>query len=167
MAATLANFRVEQRPASAIIGRKTICKMGHPDGNPIPAIWGECFGDGTIEKLQSYPALREPVPAFGFIGNFNYETKTFDYIVSALTVAGAQPFPGAVAIELPALSYAVGTIEGGVHEIFPEAPPLVLAEMKKRGLQRSSRWDFEMEGYDERFNHAAPTTQIEFWIPLD
>jgi len=167
MAASLVGFRVESRPASAIIGRKVVCKMGHPDGNPIPALWSQCFGDGTIEKLQAYPALREPVPAFGFIGNLNHETQTFDYMVAALTDAGATPFPGAIAIGLPGLRYAVGTIEGGIHEIFCEAPALVLGEMAQRGLARNTRWDFEMEGYDERFQHAAPTTTIEFWIPLE
>ena len=167
MPAILKEFRVEQLQAAQIIGRKISCKFGHPDGNPIGDFWSRCFQDGTMQKLQSFEATREPVPAFGWIGNFDHAAKTFDYVVAALTTAAdARPFEGAVSIQLPALRYAIGTIEGSIPEIFSAAPALVGGELEKRGLRRSATPDFEMEAYDQRFQHGAETTIIEFWVPL-
>jgi len=165
--AVLKAFRVESIPAAMLIGRRISCQYGHPEGNPIGSFWGQCFGDGTIEKLQAYPAVREPVPAFGWIGNFDDEAKTFDYLISTLTTPDAQPFKGAVAIGLPALGYAIGTIEGTVPDLFMAACGLVNAELEKQGLDRNHTHRFEMEAYDQRFTHDAPTTVIEFWVPLE
>lgn len=162
----LSEFKLVEVPPARIIGPKIECKIGHPDGNPIGGFWMKTFGDGTFDKIKDMDQVLPGLPFYGWIGNFDMSARTFDYVIAMMTKTSQEPFDGAVAIDMPALTYAVATITGNDPELYGDAPRLLTAELEKRGHSKHPDLGFVMEGYDPRFDPPAKTKIIQFWMPV-
>lgn len=165
--AEIMNFSIIELTSCKLIGKEIRCKMGHPEGNPIPAFWGKCFADGTMKKLEEHPDRLYSNAAVGWIGNFNPIDKTFSYVVGVFVKAEADMPEGMFSITMPQTRYAVGSIKGNEPDIYMHAHSFTESEMKKAGLNYNSSCEFEMEWYDERFCESEGYKIIDMYIPIE
>ena len=166
MTAELINFSIKTLINVRIIGKEIRCKAGHPDGNPIPAFWGECFKDGTIENLKAYPDQLYPDVLLGWIGDFNPADNTFSYIIGILTKAVTNTLKNMTVIDIPNTRFGVGAIKGTEPAVYMAAHNLTEAEIKKNNLQIDYSPGYEIEWYGEDFCKNEDYKIIDLYVPI-
>lgn len=164
--AEIINFQVKKLTPCKLIGKEIACKMGYPQGNPIPAFWGRCYEDGTMKALETYPDRLYPNASIGWMGNFNFKEKTFSYVVGVFVKPDAEVPEGILSIPMPETRYAVGTIQGTEPDIYMKAHKYTENEMKKAGLEFNMNVGIEMEWYDERFCKDKDEKVIDLYISV-
>lgn len=166
MAAEITSFEVKNLESFFVVGKMLTCQFGHPEGNPIPALWCQCFEDGTLSKIEAIEKRIHTNALVGWMGNVNMEEKTFQYIVGVLTSTDAVIPDNLTKIEMSASRFAVSTIYGTEPDIYMCARDLTDNEIKQHHLQYDEKLACEMEWYDERFDGNAEHKTISFYIPV-
>jgi predicted transcriptional regulator YdeE len=165
--AEIINFSVTRLSSCKLIGKEIKCMMGHPEGNPIPAFWCKCMEDGTFKTLEGHQDRVYTNASIGWMGNFNAADNTFTYVVGVLVKPDALVPEGMVAVDIPGIRYAVGTIRGTEPDIYINEHIFTESEMQKSGLQINGSFQFEMEWYDERFCQDSSNKTIDYYIPVE
>ncbi|MCE7986971.1 MAG: AraC family transcriptional regulator [Caldilinea sp. CFX5] len=167
MSASLTNFKIVDLPAFHVVGKEIRCIMGHPSGNPIPALWAQCFKDGTMATLDHLPGRIFTDTYVGWMGQFDPRDNTFSYVVGVATGADAATPETMTAIEMPAARFAVATVTGDEPDIYVQAHDLLDREVKAQQLAFNERMGCCMEWYDERFHPQNPGAfTIDYYEPV-
>jgi predicted transcriptional regulator YdeE len=168
MTAKLETFKVVDLPAMKVIGKELRVLMNDPEGNKIPPFWGECFGDGTIERLDKHPDRLYPKVHVGWMGRFSAQDQRFSYIVGVLARPDVkQGLEGLDVVDLPAAHFAVGTIAGTEPDIYHQAHDLLDKEVKDRKLVYDDGLACAIEWYDDRFeDDSAGVCRIDYLEPV-
>jgi predicted transcriptional regulator YdeE len=107
---TLIKFEIKPLPTLRVIGKAVHPKMDMKE-NPIPAFWGQCFGDGTFGTLESLPSQIDS-SYVGFMCDWTNPNGTFTYIVGMLFAADAPVPEGFTYWDCPASTAGIGWIQG-------------------------------------------------------
>ncbi|WP_055667021.1 GyrI-like domain-containing protein [Desnuesiella massiliensis] len=151
MSAELMDFKTINLGRVKVIGKEVLCKCGHPEGNPIPALWGKCHEDGTIKALEEHKDRLYKNALVGWMGKFCFKTNTFSYVVGIIADINADVPSDMVSYEIPECKVAVATIKGTEPDIYMMAHEFTENEIKKLNLKPDWNVGLEMEWYDERF----------------
>jgi predicted transcriptional regulator YdeE len=167
MSASLTNFKLVDLPAIHVVGKEIRCQMGFPTGNPIPALWEQCFKDGTMTALEHLPGRLFTDAYVGWMGQFDPRDNSFSYVVGIVTDANAATPAELTAVAVPAARFAVATVTGDEPDIYMQAHDLLDGEVKARHLAYNQHMGCSIEWYDERFqpqNKGAVT--IDYYEPV-
>lgn len=165
MSAELTNFAVKTMESVKVIGKEIRVNMSESTENPIPAFWGQCFTDGSVQRMEEHPDRVYPEVMVGWMGDMDQTTHTWVYIVGILAKADAEVPADMVSRTLPETRYAVGTISGTEPDIYMQAHDLTAAEMAKADLQFNDALGCEMEWYEDFCPQADPVV-IGMYIPV-
>lgn len=140
-----------------------------PMAQNIPAFWGQCFTDGTYDRLLE---MKEWIPDdigndyIALLHDFDGRDNSFSYLVGMFLKPGA-PVPGGFAsYDVSACTMAKAWVEGEEYELFSNAYALTLAAMKEHGYAADWESFFQCEVYtDERF--GVPKSRGEKVLTLD
>ena len=147
--------KIVSKPAFIIVGMK---HSGTNSEGEIPKLWGQ-FGPRMCEIKHAV----EPEVSYGLVTSFDPESKVFDYI-AGVQVSNTEEMPeGMVSWEVPAQKYAVFTWTlPGYAEAYKQASETWLPAS---GYQRASMIEFER--YDGDFDPEDPTSELEFYLPIE
>lgn len=157
-------------PAVVLIGRDFNCSSDMKLPNLVPKFWLTCYTDGSLNALGQIQTNLFKNTLVGLIGKASNNTIT--YIIGILAKPGSTPPEGFLGVEIPASRYAIGTIEGPEPDIYQNAQPLTLQQMKNPDeydqppLTFNEKLGFELEWHDARFQHNESIKIIDYYIPI-
>jgi predicted transcriptional regulator YdeE len=164
--AQLIDFKVIKLENCKMVGKEIKCIMGHPDGNPIPAFWGKCFEDGSMNILETHPDRLYCNASIGWMGNFNMDDGSFSYVVGVFVKPDAVVPTDMIGIDMPEAKFAVGTIKGMEPDLFMNAHDFTETEIENAGLKIDCKNYVEFEWYDERFCLPQGDKMIDLYIKI-
>lgn len=135
----------------------------------IPALWGQCFTDGTYDRLvqmKEYIPTDIPNDYVGYIRDFNPQDNTFTYLVGMFMMPDTPIPEGYAAYEIPVCTLAKAWVEGEEYDIYANASALTLEAIGQNGYEPDRQSFFQCEVYtDPRF--GVPKSNGEKILTLD
>jgi predicted transcriptional regulator YdeE len=130
----------------------------HVQEHDIPQLWGK-LGPRVCE----IPHLVEPGVAYGLTTSFDPETEEFDYVAGfGVDQIGEVP-EGMGSWTVPGATYAAFTC---TLQSMPQAYNYAYHTwLPESGHQRAASYEFEL--YDKEFDNQDPTSEFEFFIPIE
>jgi AraC family transcriptional regulator len=163
----MTNYRIIERPAFEIIGRKTW--ISGPDNNLFGLFWQQCQADGLFEMLKQVNALKPGPQTRGVtLGVSRVEkdptNREFYYMI-----ASEKP-EGCISTQLetytvPATHWAVFECRGKVPESIVQAEMFAFMEWLP-GSEYVHANAPEMEVYPPESNGQSDDNYCEFWLPI-
>jgi AraC family transcriptional regulator len=146
----------DHRPMLVAGIRRTHTFAEAKDG--IRAQWAELGARGRVPG-------QVPGAAYGVICGGDAEAGTVDYLcgVEVSSFDGVGPEAGRVRV--PAAHYAVFSHRGGIDTLGAAWDAIFGTWLPRSGRRSAQSPDFER--YDERYDPAAGTGEIELWVPVE
>lgn len=151
----LSEPRVEMRGPIQVAG---IARTYRCDGpNDIPGQWQKLAPFiGRVPAQQGHIAYGVGT---GMVGN----SESYQYLAGVAVNDTAKLPEGFTSVMIPERTYAVFTHRGGAQDT-PRSMGAILSEhLPRMGLKPA---DDMIESYDERFDPATASGEIEIWIPV-
>ena len=162
----LVKFEVEDLPAMRIVGKAVYPKMDMKE-NPIPAFWGQCFGDDTFSTLEAQASDVLDASYVGFMCDWS-GTGHFTYICGMMMKAGCSVPEGFAYKDCAPAKAAIGWIQGQEKENYDAAHQFTQGEMEKQGYQFDEQAQWCMELYNcPRFTQPMENGDVilDYYIP--
>ena len=145
-------------PAARIIGRET--RNGGKLGNTAPALWDAVYAGQDHVVLEALPKAGHQ-ELFGWTCEYDPATKTFVYLVCALTPAGTPVPEGFAYREIPTTLCAVGLYGESVNKTLKRAAEQgYVANWSADGCG----WNAEMYFSAEEANPPKQTKSPWHWL---
>ena len=146
--------RIVDKLAFTVVGMK--CR-GTIENNQIPGLWQE-FGP----RMAEIKGVVSPNVAYGVTLGMDEKSGEFDY-VAGMAVTSADDVPdGMVSCEVPEQKYAVFT--GTLPTVGQTYQYIYHDWLPQSGYQRTVGPEFEL--YDENFDPADDSSQMDIYIPI-
>jgi predicted transcriptional regulator YdeE len=165
MSVKLIDFKEIKILDAKLIGKEIRCIMDHPNGNPIPEFWMNCFADDTFKVLDNPDRIFNNV-MIGWCGNFDAKDNTFSYIVGGFVKKSFLTPGNFKTINFTETDFVSGTLKGTEPEIYQKSYELTKEEALKKNLSLNENSGYVMEWYDQRFDPDDIEKIIELLIPL-
>jgi len=160
------NLQVKELPQMCVVGR-AIKVPSSMETNPIPALWGQCFGDGTFETLDALESYHLEKDYVGWMGEWDEEG--FVYICGMLMRPDVPVPEGFDFRELPAAKAAVGWIQGQEWEVVTAAHELTVGALAEQGYEPNWAAGWSMELYNcPRYTNPDENGELilDYYIPI-
>ncbi|MFY9166475.1 MAG: GyrI-like domain-containing protein [Limnochordia bacterium] len=162
----LVHFEVKDLPQLCVVG-KAIQVPKEMESNPIPALWHQCFDDGTFATLETLREYHVAEDYVGWIGDWGEES--FTYICGMLMkpeVPVPEGFEGRI---LPAGRAAVAWIKGQEAEVLFAAHTVTMEALLGKGYEYDQAAGWSMELYNcPRYTEpdAKGELILDYYIPV-
>ncbi|MBP1755227.1 MAG: putative transcription activator [Firmicutes bacterium] len=147
----LIRFEVKRFPAVRLIGKKVRMSLNPEGDNMTTNLWSRMWQDGSMDFLGNIPGrLTEERDTIGWIGDFDLQGSTCEYIAGVLTKAGTSVPTGYISRDLPECLMGVGWIQGREEDadLYAGAHEQVIQAMKEYGYDVDpSAGGYEMQYY--------------------
>ena len=104
-------------PDARVIGRSFRCLLDMSAENPIPAFWGKCIENGSLDNIKAMPKLFPAV--VGFTDDYDAKTNTFLYIVGVICPIDTPIPDGYTHRDIPATVVSKGKYGDWLDECKP------------------------------------------------
>ena len=149
------NYRIEEKEDIRTVG---VVIKASQENNPIPDFWGECYENGTAEKLcKTSPGK----PLIGICCNMNND-GTFNYMIGIETTAAVPD--GMSELIIPKSTWAIFESVGPMPEAIQNVWQRIYSEFLPQGIY-SHAGTPDLEVYFEGDNSASDY-RCEVWIPV-
>lgn len=153
------DYRIVEKESFHVVGKsmQVSCKDGE-NLRLIPAFWGQCNQDGTVEQLTS---LSPGKPMLGICKGMEYGKDLLTYVVG---IEG-EPADGYDHFEIPAAAWAVFTAIGPLPGTLQQLWQRIFQEwFPATGYEHAG--GSELELYPEGGDVTADDYRCEVWIPV-
>ena len=145
-------------PASRIIGREI--RNGGKLGNTAPQLWDEIYKSKEHEILESLPQIVSK-DLFGWTMEYDPDTKTFVYMVCALSKAGTEVPEGFTYRDIPESVCAVGLYGESVNQTIKRVSVMGYeVNWSAEGLG----WNAELYFHEEEMNPPKKVKTSWHWL---
>lgn len=151
-------------PAARVIGREAGLSLSMGMENPVPALWGGIYGDGTMDVLKKLP-LVIPDCAIGWIGDAAGEN--YRYIAGVMT-APQTPVPAGLQYrDIAACDLAKGFMRGGLHDgdVYSSAYELTVKGIAAHRLSPDESFGWSAEVYPGELLLAEAEGTLCYFVP--
>lgn len=151
-------------PNVRIIG----CEVGHtlrPEAdNPIPALWGRIFENGTISMLKNLP-LAVPNCTIGWMGDVS--GQDFRYIAGIIAAEDTPAPHGMQYRDIPSCDIAKGYIYGNLQngDVYSSAYELTVTGIKEHGFMPDDSFGWSAEIYPDGLDFNNETGVLCYYQP--
>lgn len=165
--AKVVDFTVKELPRLVVVGRAIKVSKNMAEEDPIPALWGQCFADGTFGTLEQLAEFHWEQDYVGWIGDFSADG--FEYICGMLLRPGAPVPEGFACREIRPTKVAVAWVKGQAPEALAEAHDLTLEAAAKNGCEPNPEAGWCLELYNCP-RYTDPDEQgdviIDYYLPV-
>ena len=155
------DYRIVERKEYEVIGK--VIRVSYKDGENrrrIPEFWGECYKDGTVEKLC---AASQGKDLLGICMDMEYEKEMMSYMI-AVEYNGDITDSGLTIRKLPAATWAVfpsiGPLPGAIQKVWDR----VFQEwLPATGYEHAEAPELEVYPLGDT---TAEDYRCEVWMPV-
>ena len=165
--AKLVNLQINELSKMRIIGKIVRPNLDMED-NPIPALWGQCFNDGTFSILDELTEHHIDSSYVGWMSDWNNDDGRFTYLCGMLMKPETPVPEGFVYRDIAASTVAIGWIQGLEKETYPVAHEFTQKAMDEHGYKEDEDALWCMELYNcPRFTKPMENGDIilDYYIP--
>ncbi len=155
------DYRIVERKEYEVVGKliKTSCKDGE-NFRRIPEFWGECYKDGTVEKLCAASAGKD---LLGICMDMEYEKEQMSYMI-AVEKDGSNTDSSLIIRKIPAANWAVFTSIGPLPGAIQKVWERVYQEwLPATGYEHAEAPELEVYPLGDT---TAEDYRCEVWIPV-
>lgn len=145
-------------PASRIIGKEI--RNGGKLGNTAPKLWDDIYASEEVKILESLPQIVSK-DLFGWTMEYDPDTKTFIYMVCALTRADTIVPEGFTYRDIPKILCAVGLYGENVNQTLNK---LSLLGYESNWSCEGCGWNAELYFNDEENNPPKKVKSPWHWL---
>lgn len=162
--ATIMNYRIEEKAAFRIVGKKITTTMENGQGfSEIPKFWGETARSGALQTL--IPLMDgEPSGMLGVSSSTEalHDENKFDYYIAVTTTKAAPE--GFVEYTVPAATWAIFDCTGPMPGAIQELQKRIVTEwLPTSGYEYGSAPDIEVYISEDG---TQPDAKSQVWIPI-
>lgn len=151
-------------PKVRVIGREVTLSLKEGAENPVPALWGESFRDGTVDRLKKLP-LAVPGCTIGWMGDVSGDS--YRYIAGVLAAENTPAPEGMQARDLAACDVAKGYIHGNLHngEVYEHAYRLTAEGIAANRFTPDESFGWSGEIYPDGLSFEEAEGTICYFLP--
>ncbi len=150
----LIRFEVKRFPAVRLIGKSVRMSLNPERDNEAVKLWSRMWQDGSMDYLGNIPErITEEKDTIGWIGDFDDQSSTCEYIAGVLTKTDTPVPTGYVSRDLPECLMGVGWIQGREDDgdLYIGAHEHMLQAMTENGYEHDdTAGGYEMQYYSFR-----------------
>lgn len=160
--AMLGSIEFLELPATRVIGKYVKNGGGK---NPVPALWKKCFQEKTFDALKHIKPVVDYY--FGWMGEYDGNTKTFTYIAGILAPAGTPAPEGFDHRDLPPCTVANGFINGDFAngDVYKHSHELTVGGIHQNGYEPDYSYGWSAEAYAKDLPFEAEEGTINYFCP--
>ena len=151
-------------PNVRMIGREVSHSSKHGAENPVPALWGKSFGDGTVDMLKKSPLAVEGC-TIGWMGDADGDD--FKYIAGVIAAENTPGPDGMQYRDISACDIAKGYIYGNLQngEVYCSAYDLTAGGITANHFAPDDTFGWSAEIYPDELDFAEPEGTICYFLP--
>lgn len=146
--ATLEKIEFITIPNARIIGREVSLSLRAGTENPVPALWGKVYSDGTADMLRKLSLVVLGCTA-GWMGDAAGED--YKYIAGVIAAEDTPVPEGMQYRDIAACTIAKGYIHGNLHngEVYCNAYDLTLSGIEENHFESDDTFGWSAEIYPD------------------
>lgn len=151
-------------PNVRIIGCEVAMSLKEGSENPVPALWGRIFSNGTVDFLKTLP-LAVPDCTIGWMGDVAGDHYKY---IAGVIAAENTPVPDGVQYrDIPACDIAKGYIHGNLQngEVYCNAYNLTLSGIEKNQFESEDTHGWSAEIYPDGLDFKETEGTICYFLP--